>query len=179
MKEIIELAKLIKKHNKIDNEISALIGRPALIGHTGEFIASKVFDISLAVSASQKSIDGFFQSGPLKNQSVNIKWYTYDARELDITPNSLPDYYLVLTGGQAQPSSSRGRVRPWVIEKVYLFEAKILVENLSKMGKKIGIPTSIDKVQWSKGEIYPKQANTTLPVGNEQKRLLSLFLPDK
>jgi hypothetical protein len=37
--------------------LSGLVGRPAIVGHIGEFIAARIFGISLAASATQKSID--------------------------------------------------------------------------------------------------------------------------
>ena len=58
MKEIEELSKLIEQRNHIDYQIKEIINRPAITGHIGEFIASKIFDIELETSASAKSIDG-------------------------------------------------------------------------------------------------------------------------
>jgi len=69
-----ELARLIHTKNEIDARIAALIGRSALIGHVGEYIAAQVFDIRLEHSASNKALDGFFASGPLAGRSVNVKW---------------------------------------------------------------------------------------------------------
>ena len=98
MNDIIKLASLIKQRNSIEKQMTSIIGRPGMIGHIGEYIASKVFDITLVESANSKGIDGVFNSGNLIGRSVNIKWYTKDQRMLDINPNGLPDYYLVLTG---------------------------------------------------------------------------------
>ena len=95
---LINLANLIHNRNKIAEEISLIIDRPAQIGHIGEFIASKIFQITLAESASEKAIDGYFSSGTLQGKSVNIKWYAKRENMLDITPDALPDYYLVMTG---------------------------------------------------------------------------------
>jgi len=39
MDELRRLSELIQVRNGIAGQISALIGRPALIGHVGEFIA--------------------------------------------------------------------------------------------------------------------------------------------
>ena len=46
------LAKLLSNRNSIDKEIGDIIGRPALTGHIGEYIAANVFDIALSESAS-------------------------------------------------------------------------------------------------------------------------------
>jgi hypothetical protein len=75
MDDLVLLADLIKAKNSVDNIIANLIGRPAQIGHVGEYIAAKIFDIELNRSASQKDIDGYFRSGPLAARSVNVKWY--------------------------------------------------------------------------------------------------------
>lgn len=75
MKEFQELAALIADRNRIDESICRLIGRPAITGHIGEFIASRVFDIQLEVSAAHKAWDGRFRSGPLAGRTVDIKFY--------------------------------------------------------------------------------------------------------
>lgn len=75
MDELIQLAALLKQHNAITNEIARLIGRPAEMGHVGEYLAAKLFAIDLSPSASTKSIDGYFADGSLAQRSVNIKWY--------------------------------------------------------------------------------------------------------
>jgi len=51
--ELKRLAELIRKKNEIEREITRIINRPALIGHVGEFMASKIFDIELAESAAE------------------------------------------------------------------------------------------------------------------------------
>jgi hypothetical protein len=70
-----ELAVFIRRKNAIDAEIAAIVGRPAQMGHVGEYIAAQVFDILLEHSASTRSIDGYFATAPLAGRSVNIKWY--------------------------------------------------------------------------------------------------------
>ena len=98
MENLEELAKLLSKRNSIDEEIGAIIGRPALTGHVGEYIASQVFNIELSDSASEKSIDGYFRSGNLVGRSVNIKYYTVKGSILDITPErAQADWYFVST----------------------------------------------------------------------------------
>ena len=153
MDSLKQLAELIHKRNLIEREITALIGRPAAIGHIGEYIASRVFHIALEESASHKSIDGYFSDGALKGLSVNIKWYAQREGLLDITPAALPDYYLVLTGLKSQAMTSRGQVRPWGIESVSLFEAQPFVNELKRNDVKIGSAAGIRQHLWEKAEV--------------------------
>jgi hypothetical protein len=173
--QLEHLAKLIQTRDIIDSEMAAMIGRPAQIGHLGEFIASRIFDIGLDESASRKSIDGYFMSGSLAGRSVNIKWYGKLESMLDITPGSLPDYYLVLTGPRSVALTSRGGVRPLVIEHVFLFEATELVRVLAGSGIKLGIATSVRRHLWDMAEIYPRQRCPDLVLTEEQRTLLALF----
>lgn len=175
MKDLDQLAKVIRQKNVGDAEIARIIGRPALIGHTGEYIAAHVFNITLEQSASQKGIDGRFVSGSLATKSVNIKWYGKMDRQLDVSPDNLPDFYLVMTGPKAAAMSSRGAVRPWGISYVYLFDAVRLIGELKQRGVKIGIPTSVRSYLWEMAEIYPIQRNRQLLLSDEQKNLLALF----
>ena len=91
--ELVHLAELLKRRNALECEITQVIARPASIGHIGEFIASRIFDISLEYSASAKGIDGHFKGGTLAGRSVNVKWYALREGMLDIAPEILPDYY--------------------------------------------------------------------------------------
>lgn len=173
--ELIQLAGFIEQRNEIAGKITALIGRPAQIGHIGEYIAAKIFDIVLQESAAAKSIDGHFSSGQLAHRSVNIKFYGKQDGLLDVTPHALLDYYLVLTGPHAYAGSSRGEVRPWVIDFVYLFKADELVKMLQERGTKLSVATSIPKRYWHDAEIYPSQNNQDLILSAAQKELLALF----
>lgn len=173
--ELIGLAELIKQRNEICRRIAAIVGRPALFGHVGEFIASNIFDIQLEESASRKAIDGYFSTGTLAGKSVNVKWYGKQESILDITSNSLPDYYLVMTGQKSSATSSRGGIRPWLIEHVYLFDSVSLVSDLSRRNLKIGIATSVRKSYWENAEIYPRQKNHNYIITEEQKEMLQLF----
>ncbi len=42
------LAALVHERNEVSARITQIIGRPALIGHLGEFIAGEIFDIEPA-----------------------------------------------------------------------------------------------------------------------------------
>jgi len=172
---LVKLAELVNQRNEIGGKISALIGRPAIVGHIGEFIAGIIFDIRLEQSASRKAIDGYFRAGSPAGKSVNVKWYGKQESMLDITPNSLPDYYLVMTGPRSSATSSRGDIRPWLIEYVYLFDSVSLVSDLSRRNVKIGIATSVRKSYWENAEIYPRQKNQNYIITEEQKEMLQLF----
>lgn len=176
MDDLSKLAQLIRVRNQTEIEITALIGRPAQIGHIGEYIASKIFNISLQESASFKGSNGFFTSGNLANKSVNIKWYAKLEGLLDININALPDYYLVLAGPIPQKMNSKGEVRPWLVSGVYLFEANELVHKLSSRKVKFGVATSTTKELWARAEIYPKQNNLSLVLTEDQRQQLSLFM---
>ncbi len=173
MHDLAKLAELVRRKNVIESQISALIGRPALLGHVGEYIAAHVFGITLEESASHRGSDGRFADGLLAGRSVNIKWYTRQTGALDITPASLPDYYLVLTGPRAPALSSRGMTLPWAIEAVYLFDALALVEKLAARRVKIGVATSVTQTAWEQAEIFPTQRNSMLILSDSQRDLLS------
>jgi hypothetical protein len=173
--DLSRLAKLIKQKNLIENEIASIIQRPAQVGHAGEFIASQIFDIKLMESAAHKAIDGYFRIGPLMGKNVNIKWYGYQEGLLDITPDALPDFYLVLTGPQKSAASSRGGTRPWVIHHIYLFDANELVASIQFRGTKIGTATSVLKEYWNNAEIYPNSQFGVLTITPEQIKQLDWF----
>jgi hypothetical protein len=147
----------------------------AQIGHIGEYIASRIFGIVLEESASRMSVDGRFAGGVLIHRTVNIKWYAKREGVLDLTPEALPDYYLVLAGPWSSAGSSRGEVRPWVIESVYLFESKELMGALRARGVKMGIATNVAQEIWEAAEIYPNQHSHWLNVSDEQHKKLQLF----
>lgn len=175
MEKLAELASLLHERNLLERKITAIINRPASIGHLGEYIASVIFQIDLEKSAVQKSIDGRFNRGLLAGRTVNVKWYGKQEGLLDLTPNALPDYYLVLTGPKSIAMSSRGQTRSWVIEHVYLFDALALVEEIKITGVLRGAATSVKQQLWVKAEIYPLQTNPVLELSSEQRNALALF----
>jgi len=175
MKKLERLAGLIHAKNKIDDEIAEIIGRPSLTGSIGEYIASEIFKIELEQSAVEKGIDGRFTQGPLKEQTVNIKFYAKRENLLDINPDHLPDYYLVITGPKSSPVSSRGTTRPWLISSVYLFNSQKLMNELKNRDVKIGIATSVISKLWDEAEIYPNQSNNIIPLSEGQVQQLRLF----
>jgi hypothetical protein len=168
------LAELLRERNRISSEIATLIGRPALSSHIGEYIASKIFDITLYESATHKGADGQFRSGPLRGKTVNVKLYGKKEGLLDI--NHAPaDYYLVLTGPDSPPISSRGGDRPLVIEQAFIFNMSRLLTELRGRGVKIGIATSMTKGSWEAAMIYPRPRNTEYMLSPEQSKLIELF----
>jgi hypothetical protein len=175
MNELVQLADLIRARNRVARDIAALICRPALIGHVGEYIAAQVFKIDLEKSASRKAMDGRFTAPPLAGRSVNIKWYAAQEGLLDLTPGALPDFYLVLTGPKRKASSSCGTVRSWLIEAVYLFASDELIQELESRGVKQGIATSVRGHLWEAAEIYPEPRNRRLILSDEQREMLALF----
>ena len=173
-----KLADHLRRRNSIDDEIAAMIDRPAHSSHLGEFVAAEIFNIKLAESAVQKGSDGHFISGPITGRSVNVKKYSLDNCILAIRPNAIPDYYLVLTGPRSSAMSSRGTSQPWTIEAAYLFKANPLIQDLRQRGIKLNERTSVRRQYWDEAQIYPTQANRTLVLTPDQKRLLALFAGD-
>ncbi len=174
MTDLEKLADLLLKRNKIDYEISQIIGRPCQRGHIGEYIAAKIFNIELEYSASSKGIDGVFLAEPLQGKTVNIKFYGKQEGILDIALGNLADYYLVFTGSKSQSIASKGGSRPLIISNVYLFDMQGLVNSLQHRGLKIGIATSIANHYWYEAEIYPNQRNS-LKLSDDQIKMLEYF----
>jgi hypothetical protein len=173
---LTQLAHLIREHNAAMARISSLIGRPALVGHVGEYIAGAIFDIELNPSASAKGHDGFFRSPPsLAGRSVNIKWGTVFEGGMDVSPDAEVDDYLALTGPRATSMTSKGLSRPWLIESVFLFDLHDLRTDLRTRGVGIGVATSIRRSLWEAAMIYPESHNPRLVLTDEQRRLLALF----
>lgn len=170
-----QLADLIQARNIFDDKIAALIGRPALDGHIGEYIAAEIFGIELWESAAKRGSDGCFAKGPLTTRTVNIKLYRKRENLLDLRLISPPEYYLVLTGPKSKARSSRNTTRPLVVESVYLFDSNELHDALCERRIRQGNATSITEEQWNKAEIYPEQRNDKLIISIEQRALLALF----
>jgi hypothetical protein len=171
------LSALLREHNKIGEQIAKVIGRPALTGHLGEFIASKVFDVELETSATSAGIDGHFRCGLLAGRSVNIKCYL-KLETLDINPRYLPEYYLVLTGPRSKAANSRGASRPFVISHVFLFETAPLCAGLNGRGVKLQTGTSLRRDIWDAGEVFPESNNELYRISDAQRSTLALFAPD-
>jgi hypothetical protein len=168
--ELERLAKLIQAKNEADQAIAELLGRPGLTGNIGEFIAARVFSIELEKAGSHPGYDGVFR-GPshLAGKTVNIKTYGRDERILDISDHHC-DYYLVMTGppGAAQH-------RPLVIDSVYLFDTADLLGRLRERGVKVGVATSLRRLDWDTAKIFPHQPSAPLRLSENQIASLALF----
>ena len=167
--ELEHLAELIRAKNEADLSIARLLGRPALSGNIGEFVAARVFGIDLMASGSQAGYDGVFCAPPLAGRTVNIKTYSRNEWILDIGKHPC-DYYLVLTG-----PSGQARVRPWVIESVHLFDSRRLIPQLQQLGVKIGVATSVRKQYWETSRIFPAWHGSPLGLADDQIAALGLF----
>lgn len=176
--ELEKLAGLVHERNTLSQRITAVIGRPAQIGHIGEFIASRIFDIQLEDSAVTKGFDGRFKTGKLMGRTANIKFYAKKEGLLDIRLDALPDYFLVMTGPETKIAHSRGETRPWYIDFVFLFHAQRLVEQLNIRGVKIGTATSVVMAEWTAAEIYPKANNWEYSLDKSQIAMLQPFGSD-
>jgi len=169
------LADLLNERNLLDERIAQLIGRPASPGHIGEYIAAAVFRIDLFPSATHKAADGVFQEGPLQGKSVNVKLYGKQEGILDIRPDALPDFYLVLTGPRSQPTSSRGSTRPLTIQHAYLFDAAELASLLKARGTNLGPASSVPQALWETAEVWPSATNPRIHLDKDQTEALGLF----
>jgi hypothetical protein len=101
---------------------------------------------------------------------VKVKWYLNQESVLDMTGSLTLDYYLVMTGPPPRPDEKR--LRPWVIDSVYLFDAHHLLDELIKGGVKVGLAASVRKDQWQKAKIYPQSSISAYPLSEEQEKLL-------
>ena len=173
--DLQRLAELIRARNATEVEITRIIDRPAQIGHIGEYIASRVFDIVLERSAVNPGSDGRFSSGPLAGKSINVKMYGKREGLLDIRPEYLPDYFLVLTGPKSTAIDSKGRPRPWGVNEVFLFEAQPLIDRLRDRGVKLGVATSVREVEWKAARIYPVSSGSPLTLTQAQQDAIRLF----
>jgi hypothetical protein len=174
-RSIRRVALLLGERNVIDAEIAAIMCRPMTSGYLGEWIASQIFDIELDLSAVAAGIDGIFRSGPLRGQTVNVKWYLKREGLLDTSESPRLDYYLVLTGPASAAASSRGSTRPWCIEAVFLFDAHRLRAEQIDRGAKRGVASSVVKQQWDAAEIFPTASNPVLAISPGQAEMLDLF----
>jgi len=170
-----KLADLLSEMNAIGERISEITQRPATIGHTGEYIAAEIFDIELEELANAKGFDGHFKSGNLAGMTVNIKWYSKLEYMLDINPEALPNFFLVMTGPKGQAVSSRGGIRPWLIDYVFLINAAELMIELNARGVKIGVATSVRKHEWQAAEIYPNKRSMGYRMTDDQMGKLMAF----
>lgn len=97
---------------------------------------------------------------------------------LDVIKSPTLDYYLVLTGPKGALASSKGMLRPFCIESVYLFQSEDLLAALEATGVKVGVATSVRVAQWNAAEIYPSATNPALILTDRQRAQLAMFRSD-
>lgn len=176
--ELAELAALLRQRNALDARIGLVLNRPVNTGSIGEWIAARIFDIKLEAAANTAGYDGRFMTGAIAGRTVNVKAYTKQENILDINPNAPLDYYLVMTGTKGAPASSRGTLRPFCIDAVFLFDAHRLHDELAERGAKIGIATSVLSAQWVQAQIFPTANNSLLVLSESQRSQLEMFACD-
>jgi hypothetical protein len=87
---------------------------------------------------------------------------------LDINPDALPDFFLVMTGPKSINPTSKGGIQPWLIDYVFLFNAAELMIELNARSVKIGIATSVQKHEWQNSEIYPNKRSMVYRMSDDQ-----------
>ena len=173
--DLQRLAGLLRARNANEVAITQVIGRPAQLGHVGEYIAGRIFDVVLEQSAVHAGSDGRFRAGSLAGKSVNIKMYGKREGLLDVRLEYVPDYYLVLTGPKSKAMNSNDATRPWGIDEVILFEAESLIDRLRDRDVKIGVATSVREEEWESARIYPVSSNSPLEISQNQQDGIRLF----
>jgi len=179
METLHQLAALLKQRAPIDAQIANLLGVPADTGSIGEYIAARIFGIDLNLSRSEKAHDGYFQRGQLAGQRVNVKCYLSFTRHLDIDPENIPDYYLVLTADLQ--TGKPALERPLIIQSVFLFHAQTLIAELDRRRQQkqktlmLNEATYVHADLWQSAQIYPIQQHSLLPVEEKERQLLKLF----
>jgi len=167
--DLERLAELIRVKNEADLAIARVLGRPALPGNIGEFVAARIFRVDLMAGGANPGYDGVFHDPPLAGKTVNIKAYSRNEWVLDISGHPC-DYYLVLAGPPGQAP-----IRPWVINSVFLFDAQELLAVLRSRGVKIGVATSVRKEYWEAARIFPAHPGSPLKLTEVQLADLALF----
>jgi hypothetical protein len=166
-----QLAELIRARNETDRLLAQLISRPATTGNIGEYVASVIFGIELVSSGSHAGYDGVFRGGAFAGKTVNVKTYSRHESILDVGAHPC-DYYLVLAGPPGP-----AKALPWGIDSVFLLETEGLMQGLIRRGVKIGVATSVLKVDWEAARIFPPLPTSRLQLTSWQLEMLSLFSP--
>jgi len=175
MKPLDTLSALVLEHNKIAEQITHVIGRPAQLGHVGEYLASSLFDVELAPAANNRLVDGHFRGGLLKGRSVDVKMYPVRENVLDMHETAIPDFFLVFAGPKGSAVSSKKKGRPWVIDGIYLFDAAAISAMLRAAGRRPGTGTSVAQSHWDVAEVYPRHECTLLDISEEHLAWLPSF----
>ena len=179
--DLNHLADLIRIRNFINASVGRIIQGPAETGRIAEFVASQIFDIELADTFVNKSVDGWFRSpAQLKETSVNVKYRSTLSRRLNLIDSSdlsnHPEFYLAFRGPFIAKGPAADKVLPFLIESVYLFAAEQLISAMTAEGYRSFGP-SVRKKFWDAAMIYPEQVNQTLILTDQQRAALALFSP--
>ena len=170
---LVAMSGLLRVRHAIDDEVARLIGRPPTPGGIGEVVAAAIFDIRLAPTAVAAGYDGWFSTGNLKGQTVNVKTYAERDTLLDIGSYDC-DWYLVLRGPKRE-SAHKGRSLPFRIATVHLFRIGELRAVLTAAGIGVGIATSVHTSLWEPNEVYPESRSPHLVLSDSQRDLIRLF----
>ena len=180
LSELRRLADLLRQYNAIGDAIAGVIGRPAERGHVGEYIAARIFDITLERSARKRARDGRFMAGALAGHTVNVKWYGKQEGVLDLHSRGAPDYYLTLTGPAGTPidHALADVVKLGTTTSVSLppleYEPALLPCEPQLWGRSEGNAASKRRVG---DPVVAEPRNATLVLSQEQRDLLALFRP--
>lgn len=69
----------------------------------------------------------------------------------------------------------QSRVRPWVINAVYLFDSEDLLPKLREHGVKLGVATSVRREFREPARIFPARNGAPLELTEAQVAALTLF----
>ena len=94
---------------------------------------------------------------------------------LEINPDALPDFFLVMTGPKAKTPTSKVAIRPWLIDYVFLINAAELMVELNASGVKIGVAKSVQKHEWQAAEIFPNKRSMVYRMSDDQMGKLLAF----
>jgi hypothetical protein len=72
-------------------------------------------------------------------------------------------------------TSTRGTLRAFCIDAVYLFDVHRLHTELEERGVKVGVVTSVRATHWEQAELYPRSNNQLLVVSEAQRHQLAMF----
>ena len=182
--DLSTLAALLRQRAGIDQQIAAILGQPVHPGHFGEFVASAIFGVELAPTATQKAHDGMFRSGPLAGATVNVKFRSRHTDLLNIAasadPRDHPDCYLALEGLTRPAGSSRGEHAPLCVAQAYVFESRPLLAALAARGVDAhhqGRSVNPGRASWRAAMVYPEAHYPRLTLTDAQRDALRLFAP--
>ena len=176
MSNLKQLSSLLVRRNAIDEKITALIGRPAIRGHVGEWIAQEIFKVKAGKIRESEGLRRPVyrrSAGRTDGECEVVRQARGAARHQS---SQRPGQYLVLTGPKAEATTSKGQTRPLVITEVFLFDASALVEQFKVQKRRLGVAASVRQHEWKTARVYPKAApGARLTLTDAQREALKLF----